>query len=97
MLSALLGRSGRGIGMVLLEVIRVAIVHHWSLRRRVLNRRRRIGVFDGVEHGVEQMRANDNVTGSNLGHGLFGRILPFDLLPFRLLGFGPISHQDSIA
>lgn len=83
--------------MVLLEVIRVTVMHHRSLRRRVLDRRRRIGIFDGVDHGVEQMRANNNITGSNFGHGLLGRILPFNVLPLRLLGFGPVSYQDSIA
>ena len=86
-----------GIRMILLEVVGMAIVNHRPLGRRVLNRRRRIGIFDGVEHGIEKMWSNHDSAGSNLGHGLFRGILALDLVPLGLLWFCPVSHQDTIA
>lgn len=85
------------IGLVLLEVIRVAVVNHRPLRGRVLNWRWRIGVFDGVQHSVEEMRTDSNVTRANLRHGFLGRIFALNLLSFGLLWFCPVSHQDTIA
>ena len=86
-----------GIRMILLEVVGMAIVNHRPLGRRVLNRRRRIGILDGVEHGIKKMRSDHDSAGSNLGHGLFRGILALDLVPLGLLWFCPVSHQDAIA
>lgn len=83
--------------MVLLKVIRMAVVNHRPLGRSVLNRRRRIGVLDGVKHGIEQMRSNYDMTRPDLGHGLFGGILALDLFSFGLFGFRPVSHKDAVA
>lgn len=90
-------RRMRRIRLVLLEMIRMAIVHHRTLRRCVLNRWRRIRILDCVKHGVEKMRPDHDVAGPDFRHGLLGGILALDLLALRLLGFRPISHQYSVA
>ena len=82
--------------MVLLEIIGMTIVNHWPLGRRVLNWGRRIGIFDGVEHGVEEMRPDYNVTRSDFRHGLLRWIFALDLLPLRLLRLRPVSYQNSV-
>lgn len=43
------------------------------------------------------MRADHNAASANLGHGILGWVFAFDLLPFRLLGFGPVSHENAVA
>lgn len=62
-----------------------------------MNRRRRIGVLDGVKHGIEQMRPNHDMTRPDLGHRLFGGILALDLFSFGLFGFRPVSNEDAVA
>ena len=85
------------IGLVLLKIIRVAVVNHRPLRGRVLNWRWRIGVFDSVQHSIEKMRADSNVTRADLRHGFLGRVFALDLLSFGLLWFRPVSHEDAVA
>ena len=82
--------------MVLLEVVRMTIVNHWPLGRSVLNGWRRIGILHGVEHGVEEVRPNHNMTGTDFRHRLLGWIFALDLLPFRLLRLRPVSYQNSV-
>lgn len=62
-----------------------------------MNRWRRIRILDRVNHGVEKMRSNHDVTGPDFGHRLLWGVLALDLLAFRLLWLRPISHQDSVA
>lgn len=90
-------RRMRRIRLVLLEVIRVAIVHHRTLRRCILDRWRRIRILDRVNHGVEKMRPNHDMTRPDLRHGLLWGVLALNLLAFRLLRLRPISHEDSVA
>jgi hypothetical protein len=59
--------------------------------------RLRIGVFDSVQHGVEIMRADGDVAKSNLYHGVLRRVVPLDLLAFRLLRLRIVSNQDAVA
>lgn len=72
-------------------------MYHWPLVRCILNRRRRVRIFDGIQHRIKEMGPNHDVAGSNFGHGLFRRIFAFDLVPLRLLGLGPIPLEDAIA
>lgn len=67
------------------------------LRRRYLNGRFCVGIFDCVNHSIEMMGLNDNLARSDFGHRIFRRIFAFQLLPFRLLRFCPISFKDAIA
>ena len=83
--------------LILLEIIRMTIVNHRSLGRCVLDRGWRIGVFDRVDHGVEEMGPDHDAAGPNLGHGLLGRILSFYLLSLGFLRFRPVAHKDAIA
>lgn len=88
---------GCRIRLILLEIIRVTVVNHRPLRRRVLNRRRRIGIFDGVQHSVEEMRTDGNITRADFRHGFLGRIFALNLLPLCLLRFSPVPNQNAIA
>jgi hypothetical protein len=85
------------IGMVLLEVVGMAVVNHRPLGRSVLNRWRRVRIFDGVQHSIEKVRPNGDIARPNLQHGLFGRIFAFNLLSLGLLGFGVVSLQNAVA
>lgn len=79
------------VRLVGLKVAGMAVVQRWSLGRRVLYRRRRIWILHGVEHRVENMRTNDDITRSNLGHGFLGGVSAFDLLSLRFLRFCPVA------
>lgn len=90
--------SGRlGVRMILLEVVGMTIVNHWPLCRGILNWRWRVGVFDCIQHRIEKVRPNHNITGSNLRHRLFRWVFAFNLVPLRLLGFCPITHENTVA
>lgn len=89
-------RRGR-IGLILLEVVGMPVVNHRPLGGCILNGRRRIGVLDGVEHAIKEMRSNHDMAGPNLRHGLLRGVLAFDVLPFGLFWFCPVSHQDAVA
>jgi hypothetical protein len=69
----------------------MAIVNHRPLGGSVLNRWRRVRIFDGVQHTIEKVRSNRDVARSNFEHGLLGGIFAFNLLSFGLLGFGVVS------
>ena len=86
-----------GIRMVLLKVVRRSVVNHWPLSRSVLNRQRRVGILDCVQHCVEKVRADNDIAGPNLGHRLFRRILALKLIPLRLFWLRPVTLQDTIA
>lgn len=90
-------RSRSRIRLVLLEVIAAigAIVNHLPLRRSALILR--IGILDGVQHGVEDMRPDDNVAASDLGHGLLRRVLPFQLFSFGLFRLRPVPLENAVA
>ena len=93
----MLRRRRRRIRLILLEVVGVPVVNHRPLGGCILNGRRRIGVLDGVEHAIKEMRPNHDMAGPNLRHGLLGRILAFDMFSFGLFRFCPVSHQDAVA
>lgn len=93
----MLRRRRRRIRLILLEVVGVSVMNHRPLGRCILNGRRRIGVLDSVEHAIKEMRSNHDMAGPDLRHGLLWRILAFDVLPFGLFRFCPVSHQDAVA
>lgn len=87
---------GRRIWLILLESVPVrAIVNHLPLWWCIL--RLRVGVFDGIQHRIEDMRSDDDIAASNFGHGLLRRILALDQFPFRLFWLRPVSLQDAVA
>lgn len=90
-------RRRRRIRLILLEVVGMSVMNHRPLGRCILNGRRRIGVLNGVEHAIKKMRSNHDMAWPDLRHGLLGRILAFDMLPFGLFRFCPVSHQDAVA
>lgn len=101
------GRSGRvlrrslligwgGIRSVLLEVIRVAIVNHRSLRGCVLECRWRTGIFDNVNHGIEEMGTDGDIARPNFCHSVLRWVVLLDLFALRLLRLCVVSHKDAI-
>lgn len=86
-----------GVRLVWLIVARMAVVQHRPLGGRVLYGRRRIRILHGVQHRVEDMRPDDNITRSNFGHGFLRGVPSLDLLPLRFLRFRPIALQNAIA
>lgn len=67
------------------------------LRRSYLNGWFGVGIFDGIDHTIEMMGLDDNLASSDFSHRIFRRVFAFELLPFRFLGFRPISFEDAIA
>lgn len=87
----------RRVWLVLLEVVRVAVMHHRALRSRVLEGRGDTRVLNDIQHRIEEVRADGDVAISYPCHRVFRRVVLLGLLALRLLRLRVVANQDAIA